>query len=83
MEKIQQEEKNKQREQIEQFYRGKYPESVGNAVKVEPEQKLSPEELQDANQRFSDAVFRANQKRNADTMSKLQDAFRARKAVPA
>lgn len=80
MNNIQEAETNKQREQIEAFYKAKYPDSIGSAVKPEPEQKLSAQELQEQNARFSDGIYRANQAQNADTMNKLAETFKSRKA---
>lgn len=80
MNNMQIEETQQQRAGIEQFYRAKYPESVGKADASEAEAKLTPQERQEQNQAFSDGLFKANQRSNADMLSKLAESFKARKA---
>jgi hypothetical protein len=75
---MQQQEIKKQEAEIEQFYRAKYPNSIGRTEPIEAEIKLSVREVQAQNQAFSDGMFRANQAANADMLAKLQDAFGAR-----
>lgn len=76
---MQQEQTKKQQTEIEQFYRAKYPNSIGAAEAHEPEIRLSAQDRQDANQAFSDGIYRANQAQNAETLAKLADAFKSRR----
>lgn len=68
----------KQQQELTEFYRNKYPASVGNTEAQAEEIKLSARELQDENQRFSDGVFKANRASNAAMLEKLAQAFKNR-----
>jgi hypothetical protein len=67
-----------QQQEITEFYRKKYPASVGKTEAPDAEIKLSPQQLQEANQAFSDGLFKATRQENAAVMEKLGQAFQNR-----
>lgn len=58
------------------YYRQKY--GKAEHQELEKQEQMTPQERQEADQQFSAGIFKANQQKNADMLSKLQAAFAGR-----